>query len=88
MHYMVYSQKAELDQIREGFKILKFDDFVGSNPHLLRPLFLLSGRPKVTAQVLLELFHTNWSLLGSNRRCREEEIIMNWNYYVAELEGM
>lgn len=88
LHYTVYAQKAELDQIRDGFKILEFDGLVRETGSMLRPLFLCSGRPKVTAQGLLELFEVNFSLQGSNRRSREEEVVLNWNYYVSDLEGM
>lgn len=86
MHLTIYSQKAELDQIREGFKVLNFEEIVKLHPYLLKPLFI-SGRPNLTANDLL-MFKVNWSVQGSNRRAKEEEIILNWNYYVKELEGM
>ncbi len=88
MHFMIYSQKAELDQIREGFNLLNFDSVVKLHYYLLRPLFIRTGRPNVTAQDVLQMFHVNWSPQGSNRRAREEEILWNWNDYVSELEGI
>lgn len=87
MHYVVYSQKAELDQIKEGFNVLEFNTLIKSHPHQLKPLFVADGQPKLTASSLLKLFNVNWSIQGSNQHTKEEEIILHWNYYVTKLEG-
>ena len=87
MYYVVYSQKAELDQIKEGFNVLQFNTLIKSHPDQLKSLFVADGQPKLTASSLLNLFNVNWSIPGSNQRTKEEEIILHWNYYVTELEG-
>ena len=87
MNFVIYSQKAELDQIRDGFDCLNFSGLVRVHPSLLQPLFVTSGQQRPTAAMLLDLFHVDFSPQGSNRRPREEEIILQWNYYISELEG-
>lgn len=87
MHYVVYAQKAELDQIQLGFQVLDFDKLIAANSLLLKPLFIAAGRQLLTAAAILGLFFINWSPQGSNRRDQEEEIILHWNYYVEDLEG-
>ena len=87
MNFVIYSQKAELDQIRDGFDCLNFSGLVRVHPSLLQPLFVGSGWQSPTAAMLLDLFHIDFSPQGSNRRPREEEIILHWNYYISELEG-
>ena len=56
LNYVVFSQKAELDGIRSGFDCLKFSELVQSFPSLLKPLFIESGRKKLTASFVLDLF--------------------------------
>ena len=87
MNFVINSQKAELDQIRDGFDCLNFSGLVQVHPSLLQPLFVASGRQNPTAAMLLDLFYVDFSPQGSNRRPREEEIILHWNYYISELEG-
>ena len=88
MNFVIYSQKAELDQIRDGFDCVNFSGLVKAHPCLLQPLFVASGRQSPTAAMVLDLFHVEFSLQGSNQRPKEEEIILHWNYYISELEGM
>ena len=57
------------------------------HPHIVMPLFLESGRAALTSSGVYEMFMVNWSAEGSNRREKEEEVILNWNYYLSDLQG-
>ena len=87
LNYVVFSQKAELDAIRSGFDCLNFSQLVQRFPSLLKPLFVEKGRKKLTASFFKDLFHVCYSPHGSNKRSREE-VILHWNYYISELEGI
>ncbi len=71
MHHVIYSQKAELDQIREGFQVQanhqpfahEFKLFWAirlfsliSCSRILKPLFVEAGRVKLTCSSVLEFF--------------------------------
>ena len=87
MHFVVYSQKAEFDDIRQGLEdVLKFGSIIGKHAELLLPLFVSSGRAKLNATSFFSLFEIEYSPLGSNSREREEGVIL-FNYYIEELEG-
>ena len=87
LNYVIFSQKAELDAIKSGFDCLNFSHLVQCFPSLLKPLFVESGRKQLTASFVLDMFHVSYSPQGSNKRPREEEVVLHWNYYVTELEG-
>ena len=55
MNFVVYTQKAELDEIKSGFQCLNFSGLVKSHPNLLKPLFVAGGRKKLTAASLNSL---------------------------------
>ena len=54
----------------------------------LKPLFLATGKPKVIASAVLAMFKVQWSPQGSNQKESEEAVILGWNEYVHDLEGM
>ncbi len=87
MHYLVYRCKAELDQIKDGLRSLEILDLMAQHPTLMRPLFLESGKPKLSAESFLQIFNILWSPVGSNRREQEEAVIYGWTEYVHEIEG-
>lgn len=102
MHHVIYSQKAELDQIREGFQVQanhqpfahEFKLFWAirlfsliSCSRILKPLFVEAGRVKLTCSSVLELFFINWSEEGCNKRQAQEELVLNLTYYLTELQG-
>ena len=47
-----------------------------------------TGRQQLTSAGVIKMFRINWSPTGSNRRRAEEEVILNFTYYLSELEGM
>ena len=88
MYFIIYSQKAELDDIKHGLEdVLHFGDIIKSHPALLKPLFVSSGRVKLTVSSFLSLFKINYSPEGSNTRESEEDAMLQFNYYIEELEG-
>ena len=48
---------------------------------------LTSEEKLLTASTVQNLFVPNFSLFGSNKRQKEEEVIMNWNFFVEDVEG-
>ena len=89
LHFTIYSQKAELDDIKRGMDdVLEVGPLARSHPTLFKPLFVSSGLQKLQADTFLSLFHVDYSLRGSNRRDKEEQIMINFNHYIQELEGV
>ncbi len=88
LHYSVLSVKAELDQLANGLRALGVLDMVQANPKLLRPLFLFTASPPLTAGQTIDLFRPNLSPIGSNRRDDEESIVMLWVNYLQNIEGI
>lgn len=89
MHFIVYSQKAELDDIKAGLGyVLGFGGLARQYPKLFKPLFVASGQVKLHARSFLQLCDIKYSPRGCNKREKEEEIMMNFNYYIQELEGI
>ncbi len=87
MHYLVYSCKGELDQFKQGLSCLGMLELARRHPQLMRPLFLSSGKVKLTASKFLNLFKVCWSPMGSNRKDREDDVIYAWTEYVHSCDG-
>ena len=87
-HYLIYSCKGELDQLNDGVSHLSVLDLAHQHCVSMRSLFLASGKPKLTATTLLDLFKVFWSPQGSNRRGYEEAVVYAWTQYVYSCEGM
>ena len=75
LHFIIYTAKSELDQLREGLEVLNLLSVMQSNSTLFMPLFVGSNHPQLTADSLLGLFKVkSWSPEGSNsRECEEAE---------------
>jgi hypothetical protein len=48
---------------------------------------LVAGFYKPTAQQLTEMFEMDFSPQGSNRRTEEEQVYLNWTFYLNDIEG-
>ena len=57
-------------------------------PTQMKPLFLASGKPKVSARSLLSMFEIRWSPQGSNQREAEEAVVFGWTEYIHDMEGV
>ena len=82
MHYLVFTCKAELDQLKQGLSELGVLHLLHSYPALLRPLFAASHKPKLTADQVANTFVIQWSPRGSNQREIEEAVIFGWMEYL------
>ena len=59
MHFIIYSQKAELDDIKHGLEVLQFADLIRSHPALIKRLFVESGHTKFSADSFLSQLSTH-----------------------------
>ena len=87
LHYSVLVSLAELEQLRRGLAVQKFDALMESFPQLLKKAF----RPplcKITGDYLQDLFVPVFSPVGHNKRPLEEAIVMMWVHYLQFVEGM
>ena len=88
LHFVIYAEKSELDQIRDGLKILGLLSVMESNSSHCLPLFLGGHQVQLTADKLIGLFTIQgWSPKGSNDREDEEAVVFNWENYVRETAG-
>ncbi len=77
LHYSVLVSLAELQQLRRGLAIQKFDSLMQSFRQLIRKAFQ-PPECKVTSDYLQDLFAAEFSPRGSNQREIEEAIMMTW----------
>lgn len=88
-HYAILNVKAELDQILCGMSTtFNFLEFVRENPKSLRPLFVYSDPPPLTADILYYMIPAQFSPEGDNKRELEEAVIMQWTDVTQYIEGM
>ena len=87
LHNLIYANKAEIDQLKEGLQTHGVLSLMERYPHLFRPLLQSTTKPLLTASQMMALFKPQWSLQGSNRREKEELIMLNWTTYLDETQG-
>ena len=89
LHFIIYSAKSELDQVKEGLGTVNLLSVMQNNSSQFLPMFLGSYRTELTADTLLGLFTVKeWSPEGSNSREAEEAVMFNWENYIRETEGI
>ena len=84
LHFIIYSNKAELDQISEGLKLgglIWVDNEVNS----LTGLFIQKSET-LSARAVRLLFSPKLSEPGANRREVEEEMLLHWSYFLSDVE--
>ena len=82
VHFLIYSSKLELDQLKEGLRTLKLLSTMETHASKFLPLFIATDQV-FTADALLALFKVKvWSPDGSNDREAEEAVIFNWENYM------
>ena len=86
LHYSVLTSLAEMEQLRRGLAIQKFNSLMESHPQAIRKAFEPS-EIEVTSDFLQDLFVPVFSAQGSNKRGTEEALIMTWIRYLQSLEG-
>lgn len=87
LHYTVLSCLAELEQLRRGLAVQKFNSLMECYPELLRKVFQPAVRP-ITSAMIQDLFVGNFSPVGSNSRAIEEALLMTWTRYLENIEGI
>ena len=80
-----YIIKAELDQLVEGLRVLGVHDVMTLNPHAFRNL-LTAPDVQIDADYILNLFSTQFSEPGCNRREIEEQAIIYWVNFIQLIE--
>lgn len=88
LHYLIYANRAEIDQLMDGLKTLGVLQLMQQHPSLFKPLLLSSAKPSLTSSQMVKLFQPIWSVAGSNQREKEELIILNWTTYLDETQGV
>ena len=86
LHYSILVSLAELEQLRHGMAVQKFDSLMASFPQLLQKAFQPSQRT-ITSEYIQDIFVAVLSPVGSNKRPVEEAIMMRWICYLQYLEG-
>lgn len=86
LHYSILVSLAELEQLRRGLAIQKFDSLMESFPQPLRKAFQ-PPTCEITSEYVQDLFVALLSPVGSNKRSVEEAIMMMWIRYLQCLEG-
>ena len=87
LHYSVLASLAELEQLRRGFSIHKFDSLLQNYPEIMYEAFQPSDY-QLTSRYIRDLFKPLFSSKGSNNRELEEAIVMTWILYLQNQEGM
>ena len=58
-----------------------------SYPALFRPLFVASGKPKLTTDIVAATFQVQWSPQDSSQREAEEAVVFEWIEYFQDVMG-
>ncbi len=89
LHYGVLIVKAELDQIFCGLNdTLDALRLIRDNPTLMRPLFMWAEPSPLTAESLYNILPAVLSENGNNTRECQEEILIFWNDFLENVEGI
>ena len=86
LHYSILVSLAELEQLRRGLAIQKFNSLMESYPQLIRKAFQ-PPQQEITSEFIEDLFDAVLSPKGSNKRVVEEAIMMMWIHYLQDLQG-
>jgi hypothetical protein len=85
LHHVICNSLAELNQLKEGLGTLKFLSLIMEHQNYFKPLFLHQN-DKISADFITEFFQVLYSPVGSNNRKKEEQLMMNWIFYLKALE--
>ena len=85
LHYSVLASLAELEQLRRGLSVQKFNSLMESSPQLIQKAFVPPDT-KISSDFLEDLYVPIFSPKGSNKRVIEEALIMTWITYLQYLE--
>jgi len=86
LHFVILESLAELEQLRRGLAVQKFNSLMEAFPHVVRKAFT-PPEQKISSDMLQDLFVPAFSPKGSNRREVEEAVVMCWLQYLQHVEG-
>ena len=86
MHSTILASQTELNQFIDGLKLYNALDIIRAFPDSARSLLQNVGCKKLSAEDLDKLFTFELSPVGSNRRQKEEAIVMNFTRYLEDVE--
>jgi hypothetical protein len=84
-YYTIVQAKAQLDQMVEGLNVLGVHDLMKLNPHAFRKL-MIEPDVQINADYILNLFRTDFSDAGSNKRDVEEQAVIYWVNFIQLIE--
>lgn len=86
-HFSILVGQAELEQLRHGLTIQKFESLMHRFPSIPRKVF----QPPtftITSEYIQDLLDPVFSPVGSNKRPIEEALILTWIRYLDYLGGV
>ena len=85
-HEVLDKPRSALEQFKEGLSTLGVLDVMKQHPAEFETLFCYEGNT-ITANVVDNIFTPMFDPVGSNRRTRQELIVMYWRDYLQDTEG-
>ena len=85
-HEVLDKPRSALEQFKEGLKALGILDVMTQHPAEFETLFCHQGTI-LTANIVDNIFTPVLDPVGSNRRPRQELILMYWRDYLQDVEG-
>lgn len=89
LHYCILSSVTELEQLKQGLVVQKFNTLMEKYPDALRTAFqpVLQG---ITSSLIEQLYcnHTNLAPRGSEKWSKQQGILNAWICYLRRIEGM
>ena len=87
LKYTIGNSMMALTQFLDGLNLHGFLHIVRKHVDEARSLFQESSCRKLTAEMLDDLFTPRYSEIGSNRRVKEESIMMNFTHFLEDVEA-
>ena len=88
LHFVFYNPHADMEQLRNGFRsTLEMEDLCIYRPEEVYSTLVPSTAFDITAGQLIELYVAVYSENGSNRRTKEEAVMLHLSDYILECEG-
>ena len=76
-----------ISQFLDGISMFGLIDVIRKYPKEARSLFQSTGKTSISAEVIDDMFEPQLSDIGSNGRCYEEAILMNFTHFLEDVEA-
>jgi len=88
LHYCILSSLMELEQLKEGLTVQKFNRLMMRFPEIFRTAFT-QCTPAITSSVIEELYcdHVIVAPRGSDKWNRQQDILNAWTRYLRGIES-